>query len=299
MAHWPRTEAIVRALQGLLATAGSGLLVAATAVAGGPVSPEAELGFARHGQPVTTRGLAALRQAVEASTVRVFEPYEQAVVPFRAMPFDRVLDAVYSPSWRQEQEILFTCRDGYQPSVPVQRLEAHDAWLAFDRDDREGFAIRKRESGERKRIELGPFYLVWENLDDEKIRQESDYGWPYQLVGVDLIRTVDRFPKLMPPEDAPAQVRAGFDAFRVHCNKCHALNGQGGSIGPELNAASSPIEYRERDWLRTWIEDPSRIRPDARMPALNPELPDRAATVDAILAYLQVMRDAESSPDGG
>jgi mono/diheme cytochrome c family protein len=218
-------------------------------------------------------------------------------VTFRALPFAKVLDAVYSPSWREEEEVLFTCRDGYQPTVPVRRILEHRAWLAYDRVGAESFGIRKRESGEHKWIDLGPFYLVWENLDDPKIRLESDYGWPYQLVGVDLIRAADRYPDLTPPEGSSREVLDGFAAFRVHCSKCHALNGEGGSIGPELNAPASPLALRDRAWLRTWIEDPSRIRPDARMPALNPDLPDREHTVDSILAYLDAMRRARKPGD--
>jgi mono/diheme cytochrome c family protein len=260
-----------------------------------------ELRFARHGEKVSVRSLASLREAADVATVRVYEPYEKREVSFRALPLAAVLDAVYSPSWRNEEELLFTCRDGYQPTVPVKRVLEHNAWLAFDRVDTPDFQIRKQESGKSKQIDLGPFYLVWQNLDDAQIRQEWDYGWPYQLVAVDLIRARDRYPKLSPPEGAPQEVQRGFVAFRIHCSKCHALNGEGGRIGPELNAAASPLEYRDPEWLRTWIEEPSRIRADARMPPLNPALPDRAETVDDILAYLEAMRAARppATPTGG
>ncbi|MBW2420047.1 MAG: c-type cytochrome [Deltaproteobacteria bacterium] len=255
------------------------------------------LTFARRSEPVATRNLDALRQATTPATLSVHEPYEGGVVVFEALPFARVLDAVYTPSWRSEEEILFTCSDGYQPVIPVQRVLAHRAWLAFDRVDDEGFTILKRESGSVKRVELGPFYLIWENLDDAQVRQEADYGWPYQLVGVDLVRRQDRFQRMSPPPAAPAEALAGFAAFRVHCSKCHQLNGEGGSIGPELNAAASPVEYRDPAWLRAWIEDPGRIRPGSRMPALNPALPDRAQVVSDILAYLETMRAAGAAPE--
>lgn len=282
MALSPRTERCVAALACTL------LLVAVATPAGaGP-----ELSFSRRGEPEALHALEELRASVPASTVRVFEPYEGREMEFSALRLDRVLDSVYGVSWRVEEELLFTCRDGYQPTVPVQRVLSHRAWLAFERDDQEAFTIRKRESGEIKRVELGPFYLVWENLADAVVRQEADYGWPYQLVGVDLIRTRDRFPGMIPPADASAAVLAGFAAFRVHCSKCHQLNGEGGSIGPELVTAASPLEYRDPEWLRSWIEDPTRILPTARMPALNPALPDRARIVDEILVYLQAMAGA-------
>jgi mono/diheme cytochrome c family protein len=257
-----------------------------------------ELAFSRRGEPVATRSLDALRAAVPPATVRVHEPYEAHEVAFSALPFDRVLDAIYTPTWRDEEELLFTCSDGYQPTIPVKRVLSHRAWLAFDRVGPGGFTIRKRESGEVRQIELGPFYLVWENLHDAQVRQEADYGWPYQLVGIDLIRSRDHFPRMAPPPGASAQVLDGFAAYRVHCSKCHKLNGEGGSLGPELNSAVSPLKVRDPTWLRTWIEDPSRIRLDARMPPLNPSLPDRGRTVDAILAYLEAMVTAGPGAGG-
>jgi mono/diheme cytochrome c family protein len=266
------------------------ILAASASVA----APESlDLRFARHGELVATATLANLRDQFPTSHVRVHEPYETGEVTFEALPFAAVLDVIYSRSWRDEEELLFTCSDGYQPTVSVQRLLQHRAWLAFDRVGEPGFSILKLESGQRERIELGPFYLVWENLDDPRVRQEGDYGWPYQLVGVDLIRTADRFPRMLPPADAPEAVRDGFAAFRVHCSRCHAINGEGGHIGPELNAPVSAVELRDADWLRRWLDDPSQISPESRMPRLNPALPDRERTLTEILSYLEAMSRAK------
>lgn len=274
------------------------LLASLAAGAAAETNAPAELTFSRHSQPVATRSLAWLEHAVPHAELRVHEPYEAAEATFLALPLERVLDAVYSPSWRDEEELLFSCRDGYQPAVPVARVLAHHAWLAFDRVGPGGFAIDKRESGTTKRVELGPFYLVWENLTDAQIRQEADYGWPYQVVGIDLIRRRDRFPKLSPPAGSSAQVQAGFEAFRIHCSKCHKLNGEGGSIGPELDQAMGATDARDPQFLRHWIDDPSRILPTARMPALNPALPNRERTIDEIVAYLRAMAAAQSAPAG-
>jgi cytochrome c2 len=284
-AHPRRAPALVAA---------AALLIAADAYAG----EAPRLAFSRHDEPVTTRDLDALKGVAPVEEVRVHEPYELRTARFAALPFDQVLDAIYTPSWRDEEELLFTCSDGYQPTVPVARFLGHRAWLAFDRVDRAGFAIEKRESGELREVALGPFYLIWDNLEDATIRQESDYGWPYQLVGVDLIRSRDRFPKMTPPADAPAEVLAGFGAFRVHCSKCHRVHGEGGQIGPELASAASPLAHRDPDWLRTWIVDPKRILPEARMPALNPSLPDRERVVKEILAYLHAMRPEPEPVEG-
>jgi mono/diheme cytochrome c family protein len=259
----------------------------------------AELAFSRRSEPVATRDLAWLRQAVPTRVVRVVDPYEEEVVEFEALAFDAVLDAIYGRSWRDEEEVLFRCRDGYQPTVPVERIIAHRAQLAFARRDRADFTLRKRESGVSKQIDLAPFYLVWENLDDTRLRAEGDYGWPYQLIALDLIRARDHFPKMAPALSAPAAVQAGFAVFRVHCSRCHTLNGEGGSIGPELNGPIPAAVRRDTAWLRRWIDDPSRVLPTARMERLNPALPERKRAIDEVIRYLQAMAAAKTeAPDG-
>jgi mono/diheme cytochrome c family protein len=265
------------------------------------VEDRRELRFLQRGDAAGTLTLGAMRRSIPSSTVEVLDPYEQAEAAFDALPFAALLDLAYGPDWRRGEELLFTCSDGYQPTLPVRRVLEHRAWLAFDRreptsptapDAAPGdFTIFKHESGERKRIELSPFYLVWQNLDDAQVRLDGDHGWPYQIVSIDLVRTRDRFPRMFPPADASAEVKSGFTAFRVHCSRCHRMNGDGGTIGPELNLPVSPLDHREVAWLRRWIDDPSQLQPDSRMPRLNPALPDRARTIDAILAYLRAMAD--------
>ena len=252
------------------------------------------LRFALHSEPVAVRDLDALRAAASPRTVRVFDPYEAREVAFEALPLDAVLDAIYSPSWRDNEELLLSCSDGYQPTVPVRRVLAHTAWLAFDRSDEPGFSIRKLESGSRRRIELTPFYLIWENLESPKLRVEGDYGWPYQLVAIDLIRSREKFPNMLPPANASSQARSGFASFRIHCSRCHAINGDGGQVGPELNGPSRPVQYRDPSWLERWIDDPSQMLPTARMPRLNPALPGRRQTIADIVVYLRTMSQAKT-----
>jgi len=255
------------------------------------------LEFARRSEPVATRDLAWLRGAIPPQAVRVVDPYEEREVEFEAFAFDAVLDAIYGREWRDEEEVLFRCRDGYQPTIPVARILAHPAWLTFARRDRSDFTLRKRESGVLKQIELAPYYLVWDNVGHPALRADGDYGWPYQLVAVNLIRARDHFPKMAPPASAPAPVQAGFDAFRVHCSRCHPVNGEGGSIGPELNGEVPAAQLRDETWLRRWIDEPAGMLPTARMPRLNPALPRRERVIDDIIQYLQAMAAARAEAD--
>jgi len=274
------------------------ILLVVAWVVGAAAQASGELRFERHSEPLTELSTAAMEAAVPPATVRVFDPYEEREIAFEAIPFAAILDTVYTPSWRDEEEVLFTCRDGYQPTIPVERVVDHAAWLAFGRRDQASFSLAKRESGELRRVDLAPYYLVWENLEDSSVRYDGDYGWPYQLVAVDLIRVATRFPRMVPPAGASAEAKAGFTAFRTHCSRCHAINGEGGTVGPELNVPVNPVEVRDREWLRRWIDDPAAILPTARMPRLNPALPDRERIVSEVIAYLDAMSRDKRPPAG-
>jgi cytochrome c2 len=101
---------------------------------------------------------------------------------------------------------------------------------------------------------------------------------------------------MLPPDGASDAAISGFTAFRMHCSRCHAVNGDGGTIGPDLNFPVNPVEHREAEWLRRWIDDPSAIVATTRMPRLNPALPDREATIEHLLAYLEAMAQSKPRP---
>lgn len=247
------------------------------------------LAFLIESQPATSLTVEELTRKIPTRRVDVFEPYERDEVAFTAIPLDQVLDEAYGPSWREHEAILFTCRDGYQPTIPVRRAVEQRGYLAVARPGNVGFTILKYEEGTKKRIDLGPFYVIWENLDDARIRGEGDYGWPYQLVQIDLVTFRSHFREMAPPQSASSKALAGFEAFVVHCSKCHTINGHGGDIGPELNYPANPTEYMNDAWLRKWIDDPTSMRVAPRMPPLNPELPERVRIVEEIVAYLETM----------
>ena len=82
------------------------------------------LAFALHAAPIRSLDVSELSRIVEPSLLRVFEPHEEREVEFLAIPFASVLDSLYGNDWRAQPELLllFTCSDGYQPTLPVQRV---------------------------------------------------------------------------------------------------------------------------------------------------------------------------------
>lgn len=55
----------------------------------------------------------------------------------------------------------------------------------------------------------------------------------------------------------------GEAVFRGECVKCHKMNGQGGTKGPEL---TSVFDKKDEDYIRTYVMDPRSIKGDGIMP---------------------------------
>ncbi len=53
--------------------------------------------------------------------------------------------------------------------------------------------------------------------------------------------------------------------FEQLCMTCHTLNGQGGSIGPNLDNIG---DIRDKNYLKQWLNDPYSLKKDSLMPKL-------------------------------
>jgi mono/diheme cytochrome c family protein len=139
---------------------------------------------------------------------------------------------------------------------------------------------------------------VWNNLGWSPEEQKNESGWPYQIVALDLVRFVDKFPKIAPPDNASQRVLDGFLAFRTYCVACHAINGEGGEIGPELNAPVNVTEYFKQPHLTNYILNPASIRRGAKMDNFMSKVPDSKTKVARIIDYLEAMKAKKiKSPD--
>lgn len=254
------------------------------------------LTFQDGSRDVTLRTVPQMTRRLETQIVEVFEPHQRTTMTFRAFPLSAVLDDAYGPTWRNREAIVFGCLDGYEPTIPVRRILEHSAFLAVERPDEPAFTITEVQNGTERTVQLGPFYIIWENLRDAQIRAEDDYGWPYQVTRLDLVSFRSRFGEMVPKADASEDTWSGFEAFVIHCSRCHAINGHGGSVGPELNYPANPTEYMKPDWLRKWIDDPTNVRLAPQMPPLNPSLPKRQDVIEAVVAYLETIASHKVDP---
>jgi hypothetical protein len=70
------------------------------------------------------------------------------------------------------------------------------------------------------------------------------------------------------------------------------VNGEGGTVGPDLNVPQSIVEYRPVEQIKAYIKDPATFR-YGNMPA-HPHLD--AGELDGLIAYFETMRHAKHDP---
>src|SRR5690606_35179343 len=134
------------------------------------------------------------------------------------------------------------CKDGYQPSIPVAKFLTYDAYLAVASADNTSFTLNNTLQNHEV-VELGPIYLVWDNLKSPALLNEGAADMPYQIISIELTTFATRFAGMFPPTDVSTETRQGFLHFRKYCMACHTINGQGGGKAPELNYPVSVTEY--------------------------------------------------------
>lgn len=260
-------------------------------------SPTPTIEFRYHGEKVKTLSLEELQALLPKETVRVHDIHEQKPIDFHGFPLRQLIDSVYDAK-NDWDEVVVTCRDGYEPSLDRSYFNNYTGYLAFGRADQPGLELIDARRNNEK-IDATPFYFVWDNLKNPKLNDEPGSLWSYQVVAIDLVSAVEKYPNMSPPQGASDQVMLGFKSFRKYCFSCHTINGEGGNLGPELNSPINSTEKIKEEWLRQWIEDPFVLYPNVKMTPLKWMVKDekeRKKVLDAIIAYLKVMTGKKISP---
>jgi hypothetical protein len=228
-----------------------------------------------------------IKSIKKSSSVTVLEPHMDQLVTYEGKPFNQMMDDTIGRQWRQGEEVLFTCLDGYQSSIPVKKFEHFRAWLVWARRDGKPFEITNKLQYNEK-VLLGPIYLVWENQKEPELLEGGTNDFPYQVASLDVISFKERFPKIAPPVASSQNIKEGFLYFRKYCLNCHAIDGEGGQKAPDLKMLNL-FGRLNKVQLRKWILSPQSMKPTTLMPPFAPKLPNREKAADMVVDYLEMI----------
>jgi len=228
--------------------------------------------------PINEESIARLRKQFPLASVEVKDPMYKRKQRYQGFWLRDVLKNLDRGSHPEAGFYLrFRCKDGYLPVMPLPRAMGAQALIAIrDANAPPGKDWQPLPGGGTSST-LAPSYLVWLSPPGDP----DEYPWPYQMVAIELVSSSQALAGLGSDSSKPGQ-----ELFVKHCLKCHAINGVGGTFGPELNSPCSVTEYWNRRLLSRFIANAGNVRAGTRMPNFD-SLPEK--DIQLIVEYLQFM----------
>jgi len=235
-----------------------------------------KLEFFASATPIKSYTLDELKNELTVQSIKFHHYNYSKTKKYRAFLIQDVLRLAYGEAWDNdlEADVVFTALDGYKAVAKISTLKEIGGYLAFADLD-----VVTWEPVGRSQANPGPFYLVWTGKQQTP---QHEYPWPWQLAAINLLRFKDQYPAVYPqgvPEDST--IYSGFEIYKGRCFRCHAINQQGGKIGPDLNAPQSIVTYRSKHIIKEFIKQPSKYR-YTKMPD---HLDLSESDLDALLDY--------------
>ena len=254
--------------------------------------PDDSLNFRRGGETIVSFSRDEIVSRCGREQITVADPYYEKQKTFYATSLSCVLEEGFgtAPEAWGDREIIFRALDGYARSATAETLRREGGFLALADA---GLAVWPEVAWApigREKTDPGPFYVIWNQSGQQGPHL---YPWPYQLSVIEMKSVVDAYPHTVPnglEANHPAQ--RGHEIFLRDCLTCHAINGDGGVVGPELNLPQSIVEYRDVEQLKVFVRNPREFR-YTKMPA-NPHLTD--ADLSDLISYFQAMKERKNDP---
>jgi mono/diheme cytochrome c family protein len=246
---------------------------------------EQHLAFLVDGKLERDLSFAVLSKAMTPELIEGFDPYYAKKKRFRGFPLRRVLALGFAGDTAlAEREFIFRAKDGYAAYFRGALATEEGAYVAFEDVDVPGW-----EPIGPKFANPAPFYLIWSKAGQGDL---ETHPRPWQLSQIEILHFEAAYPHTV-PKAGDAQAQVGYTLFREQCFRCHAINREGGRVGPELNVPRNILEYRPESDVRAYIRNPLEYR-YGNMPA-HPQLTDE--DMDALIAYLRQMGSLKSDKD--
>ncbi|MEM6316977.1 MAG: cytochrome c [Bacteroidota bacterium] len=174
-------------------------------------------------------------------------------------------------------EIIFLCKDGYNPGMPLNKVLQHEPYLAIkDLEAPEGKMWVDTLQGK-----WNPFYLIWPNQP----QASKGFTWPYGLAYLQFKASDAAYAAATPNDKYHL---AGFELYKNKCMKCHSVNQVGGIMGPEMNVPKNITEYWAVSDIKAFVKNPYSYRYNSKMPPVA-NLKDEE--LNQIIGYLSYMKN--------
>ena len=160
-------------------------------------------------------------------------------------------------------KIVFECIDGYKPEMPLELFLNSNPYLAYRDIDAPKGSNWEAIIKDGIEMDAESFYIVYTSVSEK----DTQYKWPYNLVRMNLEPLNKSTIELYPLKNK--KLESGYTLFKNQCLTCHAINGIGGTMGPELNYPKSVAEYWKEKELVDYIVNPASFRNKVKMPTLG------------------------------
>jgi cytochrome c2 len=246
--------------------------------------PPRHLRFLKDSVEVRDLTFEALSKEMTPELVEGFDPYYAKSKRFRGFPLRRVLAVGFAGELELgKREFIFRALDGYAAYFRGALATEDGAYIAFEDADVAGW-----EPIGPKAANPAPFYLVWKKPEQGDL---ETHPRPWQLSQIEILNFEQAYPHTRPVA-SDAKISAGYILFREQCFRCHAINREGGKVGPELNVPRNILDYRPEPDVRAYIKNPLQFR-YGNMPA-HPGLTE--PDLDSLIAYLREMGTRKHDP---